>query len=81
MSDKNLIILDEPTVNLDIESKNKLLNYILNEDKTVIIISHDPEIINMVDNIIYVKEGSIVAEGTYNDLINNRMFKDEVNEA
>lgn len=51
------VILDEPTASLDSETKNGIFSvlYDILRKKTVIIISHDPEIVPLVDKIINIK--------------------------
>jgi ATP-binding cassette subfamily B protein len=48
MKDSSILILDEPTNNLDQESIIVLKEYIKNIDKTVILVSHD----NMLDDVV-----------------------------
>jgi len=51
---KPILIFDEPLTSLDKETRVKIVKFIVNETKgkTVIIISHDPEILPYADNII-----------------------------
>ena len=62
-----LIILDEPNANLD-ESGEKALAQALIEAKkkniTVIVISHRPSILSVVDKILVLQDGSIAAYGS-----------------
>lgn len=69
--DKPIIIFDEATSNTDAYSEqqiNGLLDTKLKE-KTVIVITHKKEILNKVDQIVVLKEGVVIDNGTYNDLI------------
>lgn len=52
--DSSIILLDEPTSNLDSETKQKVLMLfdILFKHKTVILITHDKDILQQVDNIL-----------------------------
>ncbi len=57
-----IVLLDEPTASLDWETKQYILN-ILNDlliDRTVIIISHDQDVIKYADTIIELANGKIV---------------------
>ena len=57
-SESSIVLLDEPTSSLDEKSKEMLLNLInvLLKDKTTIIITHDPYMINKFDNVISIDE-------------------------
>ena len=50
------LILDEPTNNLDYESKKFFYNFIRNWNKTLIVVSHDRELLNLVDKIIELRK-------------------------
>jgi ABC-type multidrug transport system fused ATPase/permease subunit len=56
-SDKSVIIFDEPLTSLDKATRKKIIKMILTETKgkTIIIISHDDEILPFADNIIHLK--------------------------
>jgi ABC-type multidrug transport system fused ATPase/permease subunit len=55
-ADKSILILDEPTSSLDINSKNKILNTIkeISINKTLIIISHDLSLKRICNNVIEI---------------------------
>ena len=54
VKDSEIVLLDEPTANLDRQTKMKLLEVIdrLFKDKTVIIASHDPEVMARMDRVV-----------------------------
>lgn len=54
MKSSKIVILDEPLAGLDVNTKSRVINLILNEcnDKTVIIITHDHEIVPYLDDVI-----------------------------
>ncbi|MDC0073804.1 ATP-binding cassette domain-containing protein [Alphaproteobacteria bacterium] len=59
-SDGQVIIFDEPTENLDIESKQKvyaLLNRFVKSNKTIICFSQDPEIVKAASYVIDLDQG------------------------
>lgn len=68
--DKPIVIFDEVTSNTDAYSEqqiNGLLDTKLKE-KTVIVITHKKEILNKVDQIVVLKEGVVIDNGTYDEL-------------
>lgn len=69
--DKPIVIFDEATSNTDAYSEqqiNGLLDTKLKE-KTVIVITHKKEILNKVDQIVVLKEGVVIDNGTYDELV------------
>lgn len=64
-SNRKLILLDEPSIGLDIygteELKDVIKNILINEDKTIIISSHDINLlVEMTDRAIFVFNGKII---------------------
>ncbi|TXT67680.1 MAG: UvrABC system protein A [Promethearchaeota archaeon] len=79
-----LYILDEPTTGLsfyDIIQLIELLNQLVQEENSVIIIEHDPEILSYCDYIIELgpeggpKGGKVIATGTPKELKSNKSSK------
>ena len=73
-----VIILDEPTSQLDYQARQVILSQIknLSNDYTFIIISHQPDLMKIADEIIYISKGSILDRGQYHDLsLRNDFFK------
>ena len=69
--DKPIVIFDEATSNTDAYSEqqiNGLLDTKLKE-KTVIVITHKKEILNKVDQIVVKKEGVVIDNWTYDELV------------
>lgn len=61
IQNKSILILDEPTSSLDAEYKTILFN-LLNRinDKTIIVVTHDKEILNLFDRVIIMGKGKII---------------------
>jgi len=60
--DPEVLILDEPTANLDPKGKFQIMNYIdkwiSKNNKTLIVVSHDlDEIVRLVRRVIVLKAG------------------------
>lgn len=74
VSNANLLILDEPTNFLDIESIEALENLIKKYKGTVIVISHDRKFIdNVCDNIILIENKKIIQyDGNYSKYLQHK---------
>lgn len=74
-----LLLLDEATSALDNETSNSITNNLLGiNNATKIMITHrlDEDMLSKFDEIIVMKNGSIIEYGTYKELINNNaIFK------
>lgn len=66
-----ILVLDEATSSLDSESESLIQDALrkLIADKTVIVIAHRLSTIMMMDKIVVMDKGQIVAQGTHNDLL------------
>ena len=76
MYNPKILILDEPTLNLDDKTKKELiilLKILKNKyNKTIIVVSHDIDLINeLCDNVILIKEGKVVASNNKFDVLKN----------
>ena len=61
----SILILDEPTTGLDIGLERALVNKMdeIVEDKTLIVITHRFTALDLVDRVIVLNEGKVVADG------------------
>lgn len=61
-----ILLCDEPTGALDYETGKKILrllhNVCKNDEKTVIVITHNTALTKMADHVVYIKNGTIVKE-------------------
>lgn len=65
-----LIIYDEPSANLDMRSRRRLINFIKASDETVMVSSHDLELILEVsERVILLDKGAIVADGDPHEIM------------
>lgn len=73
LHEPQLLFLDEPTVGVDVQSKNVIMEYLtkLNQNGTTIIYTshHLSEAENFCSRIAIVEQGRIYAEGTPQELI------------
>ncbi|HUC62661.1 MAG TPA: ABC-F family ATP-binding cassette domain-containing protein [Alphaproteobacteria bacterium] len=70
----DLLLLDEPTNHLDLEATLWLENYLTNYPHTVVVVSHDRELLNkVVDRILHVDGGKLTLyNGGYDRFENTR---------
>jgi ATP-binding cassette subfamily F protein 3 len=73
----NVLLLDEPTNHLDIESLVWLENFLMRYQQTLVVISHDREILNKtVDHILHLENQKLVLyTGTYDEFERRRAEK------
>ena len=63
--DPPVLVLDEPTSNMDSRTELRLKNNLtgITKGKTIILITHRASLLEMVDRIIVIDNGTIVADG------------------
>jgi len=66
-NDPGIIVADEPTGNLDSVTGKKIMEVLINlhkkENKTIIVVTHDPNIAAYTDKIINIKDGQVIKNG------------------
>ncbi|QJC30173.1 ATP-binding cassette domain-containing protein [Enterobacteriaceae endosymbiont of Plateumaris sericea] len=74
LHDGNLILLDEPTEGLDNTTSCKILKLIFSifKEKTIVIITHNINIIKNMDCIYFMDNGRFIEKGHHNYLINKK---------
>jgi len=67
-----LLIYDEPSANLDIRSRRRLIRLLQAAEETILIASHDLEfILEVCDRVILIDAGRIVADGNPREIMND----------
>ncbi|UYP01311.1 ABC transporter ATP-binding protein [Oceanotoga sp. DSM 15011] len=87
IGDPNIILMDEPFLGLDLESKDimiKTIKNLLKEKKSIIITSHDMDIMEkLCQRVIILHKGEILIDETVNtlkqDLLNSKSYTIEYN--
>ncbi len=66
-----MLMMDEPTSSMDTNSEQKLIFRLKEElkDKTLMIVTHRPSLLELVDRIIVIEQGKVVANGPKDDVI------------
>ena len=70
------LLLDEPTSSLDLESESKVQNALISlmKGRTTIVVAHRITTIKNVDIICAIKNGTVVEQGTHEELINSNGY-------
>lgn len=73
LHNKEILVLDEVTSNIDTNSEKIIYDFLFNSsiDKTIITITHDSNILKLMDKIILLDNGELVSSGSYDFLIKN----------
>lgn len=70
--DPKIVVLDEPNSNLDEEGEACLVQAVMHLKQlgsTVILVTHKPNILSIVDNIMLMQDGQIVLSGKRDDVL------------
>ena len=69
-SNPELIIMDEATSSLDAETENNIIDVIsnLSKEKSIIFIAHRLSSIMYFPRVVYLEDGILVGDGTFNEL-------------
>ena len=60
-----IVLYDEPSANLDLRARRRLIKFLQAAHETIIVSSHDLElIIEVCDRVILLNQGRIIADGT-----------------
>lgn len=79
LSNKELIIFDEPTNHLDLKGKNDFVNLLQRNQKAILLISHDRELLMSVNIILELNtKGLSVFTGDYLDYEKEKSIQKEV---
>lgn len=71
LPDREILLLDEPTIGLDVKSTNFIVKKLKNLKKTILLTSHDMNVVEKVCNrVAFINNGNILKIGTKDDLIN-----------
>ena len=67
-----IVLYDEPSANLDLRSRRRLIQFLNSSHETIVVSSHDLElIIEVCDRVVMLNQGRIVADGTPDEIMSN----------
>ena len=71
LRDPSIIIMDEPTNSLDGETEKVMQDYIINnyKNKTFILATHKPSLLSLVERVLIVVDGKIMADGPKDEIL------------
>jgi ATP-binding cassette subfamily B protein len=70
-TDADLLVLDEPTAAMDAEAEARVFEHVreISGDRMAILISHRFSTVRMADEIVVLREGRVVEQGSHEDLL------------
>lgn len=79
-ANKKIIILDEATNSLDLETEKKILNKLFSEkNKTIILIAHRMSLYKLCDKIYVINNGIIEQSGKYSEVLEKSLILKSLN--
>jgi len=74
ISNPGIIIMDEPTNSMDRQTENQFIKKMntITEDKTLIIVTHKTALLALVDRVIIVDDGKIIADGPKEKVLSSK---------
>ncbi|MBP3899826.1 ABC transporter ATP-binding protein [Candidatus Saccharibacteria bacterium] len=77
LSKSEILLFDEVTSALDADTTEEIIKVLkkLKTDHTVLVITHKPEVMQKMDELIVIEKGALVGRGTHRDLLRNNYYK------
>ncbi len=73
-----ILVLDEPTSNLDPKHRRELINLLKKINKTIIIVSHDLEaMLELCNRTVLMNKGKIIKDGKTQELMSDKKLMEE----
>jgi cobalt/nickel transport system ATP-binding protein len=67
-----IIIYDEPSANLDMRSRRRLINFLNDSQETMLISSHDLEfILEVCERVLLIDGGEVIADGNPTEIMSD----------
>ena len=75
LQNPEILLLDEATSALDHVTEKTSIDYIMNLNKTIFIVTHQLSIAKAADKILFIAEGGTISIGSFEDLQSNESFR------
>ncbi len=70
-----LVLYDEPSANLDLRARRRLINFLHSSKETIVLSSHDLELIlEVCDRVFLLDQGQILADGIPSEVMSDRQL-------
>ena len=71
----DIVALDEPVSNIDHAHRRKIINWIKKSDRTIVVTSHDLEmLLEVCSRIIILNKGHIIADGPITEILSDQVL-------
>ena len=75
-----VILYDEPSANLDLKARRRLIRFLQASRETIMVSSHDLELIlEICDRAILLNQGRVIADGTPQEIMSDRILMENNN--
>ena len=77
LSKSEILLFDEVTSSLNTDMTKEIIETLkkLKKDHTVLVITHKPEVMRQMDELIVIDKGELVGRGTHRNLLRNKYYK------
>lgn len=77
LSKAEILLFDEVTSTLDADTTHQVVSVLkkLKKNHTILVITHKPEIMRQMDEILVIDGGKLVGRGTHKNLLHNKYYK------
>ena len=77
LSKSEVLLFDEVTSALDSDTTKQIVQVLktLKKDHTVLVVTHKPEVMRAMDELIVIDEGRMVGRGTHKNLLHNKYYQ------
>lgn len=70
-----LIAMDEPTSNLDLAHRRKVIHWIRKSKQTIVLTTHDLDMaLETCERVLLLNSGKLVADGAVNDILKDKLL-------